>query len=410
MIHSRLTTVVIAATLIVSLPGTALAQDEAPTDPERVDWSLIRYYDEEGGEFADVPFEVQPSLWLEDGRASGFAGCNQFSGSYDLDGSSLTFGEEMTVTLAFCEGPGQLVEDNYLAALGQVGSWSIEGERLELYDNLGDPSLTFEVPSILWTPTQMATLLSALETMRDGATDLQAEIDTLRDDTDSLNVPRLRERIKVLEAENKKVAKRLDELEDAPTLDPTPKPGASTSFSAAEKVLLKGIPTRIANYCSPLRSTLPKGTQAAVTCRPNTKVVSSVDYFLLDGERAATQFGSVMNAYNVPDTVPGGQSCEGGVKSQRYTVGNGWQAEGCFRENKVAQLRFVDNATDCKKLKVGGRTLSSPAFYIALQGASNDVGQVYDWATRNVDPEARQLTSITQYIPSGAAASPSCLT
>ena len=429
VIHSRLTTAVLATALLASVPGATLAQDEAPTGPENVDWSLIRYYDEEGGEFADVPFAVQPTLRLEDGTASGFAGCNDFSGSYELDGSSLTFGEEMSITLAFCEGPGQLIEDSYLAALGQVGSWSIEGQQLQLYDklgqvgswsiegqqlqlydNLGDPSLTFEVPSILWTPTQVATLQAAFEAMQLTSTELRSEIDTLRADTDALNVPRLRERIKALEAENKQLIKRVNALEDGPKVDPTPRPQTTTTLSAAEKVLLKGIPTRIANYCSPLRSSLPKGTQAAVTCRPNTKVVSSVDYFLLEGERAATQFGSVMSTYNVPETTAGGQSCVDGVKSQRYTIGNGWQAEGCFRENKQAQLRFVDNATDCKKLKVGGRTLSSPAFYIALQGANNDVARVYDWATRNLDPESRQLTSITQYIPSNAAASPSCLT
>jgi len=408
VIRTRIATAAIAASLLAGLPGAAFAQAQAPTDPEGPDWSLISYYDEGAGEFATVPFEVQPTLRLEDDVASGFGGCNQFSGSYELDDSSLTFGEEMSVTLAFCEGPGQLVEDNYLAALGQVGGWSIEGGQLQLYDNLGDLSLAFEVPSVLWTPTQVATLFLALDAMQSLTTDLQAEIDTLRDDTDSLNVPRLRERIKVLEAEAKKTQSRLDELGNAPTVDPNPQPGTSVSFSAAENVLLKGIPTRISNFCSPLRSSLPKGTRAAVTCRPNTKVVSSVDYYLLEGSRAAAQFGTVMEAFNVPEAAAGSESCESGVKSWRNTGGGLWQTEGCYRENKVAQLRFVDNATDCKKLKVGGKTLGSPAMYIALQGTSNDVAGVHDWATRNLAAESAQLTSITQPIPSNLGASTSC--
>lgn len=399
-----------AAALLVSLPGVALAQDQEPVSPEGADWSLTSYYDEGGGENAVVPFEVQPTLRLDDGVASGFAGCNQFSGSYELDGSSLTFGEEMSVTLALCEGPGQLVEDSYLAALGQVGSWSIQDGRLQLYDNLGDATLAFEVPTILWTASQVAMLVSMLDTMQTAVVDLQTEIDTLRDDTDSLNVPRLRERIKVLESENDKIKDRLAKVEDAPTVDPTPKAGSSASFSAAEKVLLEGIPTRIATYCSPLRSSLPKGTRAAVTCRPNTKLVSSVDYYLMEGSQAAAQFGTVMAAFNVPEVAAGGESCESGVKSQRYTVGNGWQAQGCYRENKVAQLRFVDNATDCKKLKVGDKTLGSPAVYIALQASSNDVAGVYDWATRNLSDDSAQLTSITQPIPSKLGNSTSCLT
>jgi hypothetical protein len=350
-----------------------------------------------------VPFEVQPTLRLDDGTASGFAGCNQFSGDYELDGSRLTFGEEMSVTLAFCDGPGQLVEDTYLAALGRVGGWSIDEGQLQLYDNLGDSTLAFEVPSVRWTATQMATLMSAL----DG---LQTELDTLRDDTDALNVPRLRERIKALESENKRVKNRLAEMESAPGVDPTPRAPATTSYSSAEKVLLKGIPSRIANYCSPLRTALPKGTRAALTCKPNTNVVSELSYYLLEGERAATQFGATMDSYNVPQVSADDQTCEQGVKSHRYWIGRGWQAEGCYRENKRAQLRFVDNATDCKKLKVGGKTLANPAFYISLQGASSDVARVHDWATKNLAESSSQLTSITQYIPSNLGSSPSCPT
>ena len=410
MIRRRLTSIVIATALLAGLPGAALAQDDGLAGPEGVDWSLVSYYDEELGETTMVPFEVQPTLRLEDGVASGFGGCNQFSGSYELDGSSLTFGEEMSVTLAFCEGPGQPIEDVYLAALGTVGGWSIEAGQMQLYDNLGDPTLAFEVPSILWTPTQLATLLGALDAMRATTSDLQTEIDSLRDDTESLNVPTLRERIKVLESENKKVDDRLAKLEKAPTVDPTPRPQTTDGFSAAEEVLLTGIPTRIASFCSPLTSSLPKGTRAAVTCRPNTKVISSVDYYLLEGELAARQFGSVMDAYNVPESSGGAQTCKEGVKSWRYTFGTGWQAEGCYRENKVAQLRFIDNATDCKKLKVGSKTLASPTFYIALQGTDNDVARVYDWATRNLDTESGQLTSITQPIPSNLGSSTSCPT
>lgn len=401
MIRRRLLSTAIVIVLSVSLPGLTLAQDAGPS-LEGTDWSLVTYYDEAAGEFSTVPLEVSPTLRLEDGTAAGFGGCNSFSGAYDLDGSALTFSDELSLTLAFCEGPAQEVEDAYLAALGQVGSWSVETQRLELYDNLGDLALAFEVPSIAWTPTQLATLLSALE-------GLQTEIDTLRDDTDSLNVPRLRERIKTLEKENTSIKERIGELENAPKVDPAPNARNSTpSFNAAEKVLLKGIPTRIADRCTPLRSQLPKGTQAAVTCRPNTNVVSTVDYFLLEGSRAITEFGSVMTNYNVPEVGAGGQSCVDGTKSQALLLGNGWQAEGCYRENKTAQLRFVDNATDCKKLRVNKRVLESPAFYIALQGTDQNVARVYAWATKGLGAGAGRLTSITEDIPSNAAASPAC--
>ena len=78
---------------------------------------------------------------------------------------------------------------------------------------------------------------------------------------------------------------------------------------------------------------------------------------MLEGSSAAQAFGTAMDTYNVPDAVAADQTCEQGVKSQRQWLGNGWQADGCYRYNQRAELRFVDNATDCKKLKVGDKTM-----------------------------------------------------
>jgi heat shock protein HslJ len=410
VIRDRLMRSALAAVLVVSLPAAVAAQDEEPSGPEGIDWTLTSLYDDDSAELVAVPFEVAPTLRLEDGTASGSAGCNTFSGSYQIDGSALRFSDEMSVTLALCEEPAQSIEDAYLAALGEIDGWVIDVGTLELSDDFGDVILTFEVPDIMWTTNQVAALMATLETLQTGMADLQTELDTLRSDTETLNVPRLRERIKTLESENKKYASRLKELESAPAVDPTPKPTTTTAFSSAEKVLLKGIPARVANYCRPLRSALPKATKAAVTCTPNTNIVSSIDYYLMEGDAAASAFGDTMASFNVPETSAEGQTCEDGVKSQRYRIGNGWQAEGCYRTNGRAELRFVDNATNCKKLKVAGKTLPSPAFYIALQGTNNDLGRLYDWATKGLDPESAQLTSITQPIPSKLGTSPSCPT
>jgi heat shock protein HslJ len=410
MTRSRLLTTAIAIALVTGVPGTAVAQGEELSDPEGPEWALTRYYDEEQAETVVVPFEVLPTLRLEDGTASGFAGCNQFSGGYELDGDSLSFGEELSVTLALCDGPAQVVEDHYLAGLGSVDSWFIDENVLQLYDGLGDIVLTFEIPSIRLTASQMVALTAALETMGLDLAALQTEIETLREEKDALNVPKLRERIKTLEAESKKAKSRLKELESSPVVDPAPAQPTAVEFSSPEKVLLKGIPSRIANHCAPRRSSLPKGTKAAVTCRPKTNVVSSVDYYLLEGQQAASEFGTVMQSYNVPEPVSNDATCEQGVKTQRYTIGNGWQAEGCYRENKRAQLHFIDNATNCKKLKVGGKTVPSPALYISLEGTNSDVARLYEWATKNLGAGSGQLTSITQPIPSKLGTSPSCPT
>ena len=117
-----------------------------------------------------------------------------------------------------------------------------------------------------------------------------------------------------------------------------------------------------------------------------------------------------MGSFNVPETSTVGQTCENSIKSQRYRIGNGWQAEGCYRTSGRAELRVVDNATNCKRLKVAGKTLASPAFYVALQGTNNDLGRLYEWAIKGLDSESAQLTSITQPIPSNLGTSPSCPT
>jgi len=409
VIRNRLIGTTLAVTLLAGLPAIAAAQDEEPNSPEGADWALTGSYDEASAELVAVPFGVEPTLRLEDGTATGSGGCNQFSGRYEIDGSSLRFGQEMTVTLTLCDDPAQQVEDAYLAALGDVDGWTIDAGVLELSDDFGDVILTFEQPHILWTTTQMAELTATLETLRTGMADLQAEADTLRDDVAKLNVQRLRDRIKALEADNKKLKKQFEALENTPVVDPTPKP-KPVSLSAAERLLLRGVPARIANYCSPLRSSLPGGTRAAVTCTPNTAIVSTVDYYLMEGEDAASTFGAEMDSHNVSDASGANKTCEQSVKSQRQWLGNGWQAEGCYRTNNRAEVRFVDNATACRKLKVGNKTLRSPAFYIALQGSGNDIARVHAWATKNLGSDSSQLTSITQPIPSKLGRSPSCPT
>ena len=79
----------------------------------------------------------------------------------------------------------------------------------------------------------------------------QAQIERLDERVDSIRIGTLRDRIKTLEAE----VARLRQAARAPS---SPNTNTSSAFSAAEKVLLKGIPTRIGNTCRPLRSSLPK--------------------------------------------------------------------------------------------------------------------------------------------------------
>jgi heat shock protein HslJ len=81
------------------------------------------------GDFARIVPTIE---FGSDGRVSGFAGCNTFSGTFATDGSTLTLGPLATTRMA-CERPASAVEATYLEALSGVTSWSIgEDGRLAL--------------------------------------------------------------------------------------------------------------------------------------------------------------------------------------------------------------------------------------------------------------------------------------
>ena len=73
------------------------------------------------------------AIFGEDGSLSGSAGCNSYSGTYEVDGENMTIGP-LAVTQMFCEEPEGTMEQEaeYLAALGTVATWSINGDQLDL--------------------------------------------------------------------------------------------------------------------------------------------------------------------------------------------------------------------------------------------------------------------------------------
>ena len=88
------------------------------------------------GQLAALPSGDPPivvSLFMEDGTSNGSGGCNNYFGSYTLDGSSLAFGP-MGATQMFCEGAAGEVETAYLANLATVASWASDGSTLSLAD------------------------------------------------------------------------------------------------------------------------------------------------------------------------------------------------------------------------------------------------------------------------------------
>jgi heat shock protein HslJ len=82
--------------------------------------------------------------WIEFARdrASGNDGCNMFTGSYETNGSSLTFGQ-LAGTLMACPGAADEVARKVTAALGRVRSYTLAGDALRLEDAGGRTLLSY---------------------------------------------------------------------------------------------------------------------------------------------------------------------------------------------------------------------------------------------------------------------------
>lgn len=122
---------------IVAGPGVAEAPPEpAPiTELGRTAWTLV-----EMGGTADFAHLVPTLEFGAEGTVSGFAGCNQFSGSYTVTGGRLAMGPLATTKMA-CERPASAVEAEYVAALAAVTGWSVGADGRLTLD--GPVPLTF---------------------------------------------------------------------------------------------------------------------------------------------------------------------------------------------------------------------------------------------------------------------------
>lgn len=72
-----------------------------------------------------------PSLsFLEGGKLAGFAGCNNFSGGFSLEGTSIKL-DPGAITRKACQGSG---EDEFIAALSNVKNIKAGKDKLTLLD------------------------------------------------------------------------------------------------------------------------------------------------------------------------------------------------------------------------------------------------------------------------------------
>lgn len=115
--------------LLACAPERTMSENAGVAELENVEWMLI----EVDGTAAPATERKAPTLTLssKDHRAHGFAGCNRFTGGYELNGDKLRFTALATTRMA-CAEPTR--EPALLKALEDTASWRIEGRTLELLD------------------------------------------------------------------------------------------------------------------------------------------------------------------------------------------------------------------------------------------------------------------------------------
>ena len=138
-------------TLSLLLSSTALIAMTACTTPaapqgspsslplEGTHWRLASL----GGQAVPTPAGVREVYLMLDAaqhRASGFAGCNQFTAGYTQSGAALRF-ERPAATMMAC--PALAQEQAYLNALNATTGWRVSGERLQLVDAQGKAQAEF---------------------------------------------------------------------------------------------------------------------------------------------------------------------------------------------------------------------------------------------------------------------------
>ena len=128
-------TVKLLAILAGSAVLTACAQAAGAAGLEGTLWELFSYQDAEGETVEVIP-DSGARAEFEDGQVSGTSGCNRFSGSYSVDGDSISIGP-LASTLMGCPDPLAAQEFGFMSSLQSAATYSISEDRLELINEAG---------------------------------------------------------------------------------------------------------------------------------------------------------------------------------------------------------------------------------------------------------------------------------
>jgi heat shock protein HslJ len=122
--------------------GTAVATFERYEPSLTGTWTVTGYNNGSGGVTSLVAGTEIALAFGEDGTVSGNSGCNDYSGTYESEGDSLSFGA-IAVTGRECLAEGVMEQETqFLAALSAAETWLVFGSALELRDAGGSIQVT----------------------------------------------------------------------------------------------------------------------------------------------------------------------------------------------------------------------------------------------------------------------------
>jgi putative lipoprotein len=122
-------TVLLAAGLLAGC-GTGISLDEPIEGPV---WHLERLGDQPVGSGGDAQLQFD-----RDGRVSGSGGCNQLSGSFEREGSTLKLSQLAATRMACTDPARSATEAQFFAALQTTASYRLQSEtRMSLLDASG---------------------------------------------------------------------------------------------------------------------------------------------------------------------------------------------------------------------------------------------------------------------------------
>lgn len=124
-----------------SAAGSTAGSTAAPSGLEGTLWQLTEYLGP-AGNAVPVAAAVSASATFAAGTVSGNAGCNDYTGSFTVDGDKLTIGTVATTRKA-CGPAETAVETAYLAALSKVATYAVSGGSLDLKTIEGQVGLHF---------------------------------------------------------------------------------------------------------------------------------------------------------------------------------------------------------------------------------------------------------------------------